>query len=54
MEYTIIVRVTVAVIRQHDQKQPGRKKAYWLYTSTSLFIIEGTQDRNSDRTGIWM
>jgi hypothetical protein len=33
------------------KKQVGEEKVYSAYTSTSLFIIEGSQDRNSHRAG---
>jgi hypothetical protein len=31
----------------------GRKGVYSTYTSASLFILEESQNRNSDREGIW-
>ena len=35
------------MIKHHDQKQLGKERVYLAYTSTSLFIIKGSQDRNS-------
>jgi hypothetical protein len=35
------------------KKQVGEEVVYLAYTSTSLFIIKGSQDRNSNRTGTW-
>jgi hypothetical protein len=35
------------------KKQVGEEKVYLAYTSISLFITEGSQDRNSSRAGIW-
>jgi hypothetical protein len=31
----------------------GKERFYLAYTSTSLFIIEGCQGRNSNRPGTW-
>ena len=35
------------------KKQVGEEKVYLAYTSTLLFITEGSQDRNSNRAGTW-
>ena len=35
------------------KKQVGEEMVYLAYTSTSLFITEGSQDRNSSRAGTW-
>jgi hypothetical protein len=35
------------------KKQVGEKRVYLAYTSTTLFIIEGSHDRNSNRAGSW-
>jgi hypothetical protein len=37
--------------KHHNQKQVGEERVYSAYTSTLLFIIEGSQDRNSSRSG---
>jgi hypothetical protein len=43
----------VAVIKHHDQKQLGEGEIYLAYASTSLFITEGKQNRNTSRAGTW-
>ena len=48
----ILVGVYTASTKQHNQSNLGRK-GLLAYTSTVLFIIEGSQDRNSDRAGSW-
>ena len=35
------------MIQHHDQKQLGEKRVYLAYSSTSLFIIKDSLDRNS-------
>jgi hypothetical protein len=35
------------------KKQVGEERVYSAYTSTLLFIIRGSQDWNSSRTGTW-
>jgi hypothetical protein len=37
------------VIKHHDQKE----WIYLVYTFTSLFIIEGSPNKDSNRTGTW-
>ena len=44
---TRYLRVSVAVIKHHGQKQGGEERVYLTYTSKLLFIIKGSQDRNS-------
>jgi hypothetical protein len=43
---TVLIRVASAMIKHHDQKQLGEERVYLAYTSTALFIMEGSQDRN--------
>ncbi|EDL22577.1 mCG147769 [Mus musculus] len=38
-------------MKHHDPRQVGEEKVYLAYTSTALFIIERSQDRNSNRAG---
>jgi hypothetical protein len=38
-------------MKYHDHKQAGKERVYLSYTSISLFIIEGSQGRNSNRAG---
>lgn len=40
-------------MKHHDHKQPGEEEIYLAYHSISVFIIEGSQDRNSNKTGTW-
>ena len=35
------------------KKQVGEERVYSVYTSTLLFITEGSQDRNLHRAGTW-
>jgi hypothetical protein len=35
------------------KKQVEEERIYLSYTSTSLFIIKGSQDRNSNKAGTW-
>ena len=37
---TILVRITLGVLKHPDQKQLGEEKVYLSYTSTSLFTIK--------------
>jgi hypothetical protein len=37
------------VLKHHDQKQVEEERVYLAYTSTSLSIIKGSQDRNFSR-----
>jgi hypothetical protein len=36
-----------------EQRVEEEKGFYLAYTSTSLFIIKGSQERNSNQTGTW-
>jgi hypothetical protein len=45
----VLVRVTIAVIIHHDHKQVKQERIFLAYASTSLFITEGSQDKNSKR-----
>jgi hypothetical protein len=49
----VVGRVTIAVIQHHNQKQAGEERVCLAFASTSLFITEGSQDRNSGRVGTW-
>jgi hypothetical protein len=35
------------------KKQVGKERVYLAYTSISLFITKGSQNRNSNREGTW-
>ena len=41
------------LLRNTMVKQIGEETVYFSYISRSLFIIEGSQDRNSNRAGTW-
>lgn len=41
---SVLVRISIAVMKYHDQKKLGEKRVY-LYTSISLFVTEGSQGR---------
>lgn len=43
---TVLVRVSVAMVKHQDQKEVGEERTYLAHTSTSLSITEGSQDRN--------
>ena len=49
----VSIRVSVAAIKDHDQKANWEERVYLAYTSTLLFITEESQDRNSNRAGSW-
>lgn len=51
--YTTISRVSIAGIKQHEQKQLGDERVYLAYTFTPQSITEGSQGRNSDWAGTW-
>lgn len=51
--YTVLVRVTIAVMKHHDGEAGQRGKGLVSSTSTSVFITEGKQDRNSSKVGTW-
>jgi hypothetical protein len=40
-------------MKHHDQKQVGEERFYLAWTSTLLSIFVESQDRNSNRAGIW-
>jgi hypothetical protein len=48
-----LVRVTIAEMKHYDQRQVGEENVYLASTSTTLFIIAGSQDRNSNWAGTW-
>jgi hypothetical protein len=48
---TVLVRVTIAVMKHHDQSNLERKGFSLAYDSRKLSITEGSQDRDSSRVG---
>ena len=49
---SVLVRVTITMVNTIT-KAIEEKWIYLAYTSTSLFIIKASQDRNSDRARTW-
>ena len=47
------VRVTITVMKPHDQKQLREERVSSASTSPSLFITEGSQGRNPNTAGTW-
>ena len=47
--FSVLVRVSIAVMKHHSQKQVGKK--VWLTILYPQFITEGSQNRNSSRAG---
>jgi hypothetical protein len=48
-----LVRLTIAMIKLHDQSNLGRKWLIWLTLNPLQSIIEGSQERNPHRPGTW-
>jgi len=48
---TVLVRVTIAAVKRHDQRERGEERVYLAHTSSPLFILEGSQEGISNRTG---
>ena len=49
----VLVLVSIVAKERHDQKARWEERAYPAYTCTALFIVKGSQDRNSNRSGTW-
>ena len=47
----VLVRISIASTKHHDQKTSWVGKGSFTFFSTLLFIIEGSQDRNFNRSG---
>lgn len=45
----ILIRVMVVMIKHHNPKQVWKERVYLTYTSTSFFVIHGSQGRHSNR-----
>lgn len=50
---SVLVRVTTALTKHHDQSNFGRKALVSPYASILWSIIEGSQGRNSNMAAIW-
>jgi hypothetical protein len=48
---SVSVRVSIPAQNIMTKKQVGEERVYSAYTSTLLFIIKGSQDWNSSRSG---
>ena len=46
-----VVRVTIAAIKHHDQKQVGVERVHLAFSSTALYVIKVNQARDSNRVG---
>ena len=44
--YIILVRVSIAVMEHHDQKQLEEERDYFSYISVSQSVIQATQGRD--------
>ena len=47
------LRVSIAVIKHHEREQFGEGEVCLAYASSSLPIIDGSQDQNSSKAGTW-
>jgi hypothetical protein len=43
---SVPVRIIIAIMKQHDQKQAGEERVSLAYTPTVLFILEENEGRN--------
>jgi hypothetical protein len=49
----VLVMISLAEVKHWDQKASWGGRVYLADTSLSSFIIEGSQDRNSNKAGNW-
>lgn len=49
----LLGKVTIAVVKHHDQKKLREETAYLVYSPTSQFITKSREDRDSRRPGTW-
>jgi hypothetical protein len=49
----VLVRVSISAQNIMIKKQVGEERVYSAYTSTSLCITKGSQNRDSHRAGTW-
>jgi len=50
---TVLLKITIAMIKLHNQKQVKEQRLDLAYASTPTSIIEGSQSRNSNRARNW-
>lgn len=43
--------ITVAVMKDHEQKQLGEERFFFNYSSGEQLLIKGNEGRNPDRAG---
>lgn len=48
---SVSVRVSIVVMKHHDERNLGITKKFTQFTLTTQFIITGSQGRNSSRKG---
>jgi hypothetical protein len=48
-----VVRITVAILKHHDQNQLGDERVYFTHRSIEQFIIKISEGRTSNRAGTW-
>jgi hypothetical protein len=53
ISHTVLVGVSIALIKYHAKKQVGKERVYLAYISVSLFVIEGSQDRKLKHGRTW-
>ena len=54
LRHMVYVRVTIAMVKLHDQEQVAEERVYVAYIFTSQSITKGNQDRNSSsREDTW-
>jgi hypothetical protein len=50
--HAVLLRVSIAGLKHHDQKPScGGKGLFGLHFLSTMFIIEGSSDRNSNMAG---
>lgn len=50
---TVMVRVTIAVIKHHDQKELGEERGYITHSSIQHLVSRMTDSRKSSRAAAW-
>lgn len=50
---TVLGRFSTAMMKHHNKKKLGKERVYFPCDSILLFIVEGSQSRNSNRTWTW-
>jgi hypothetical protein len=50
---SVLVRITIAMMKHHGQKQVGEERVSLTHTSISYSISEGHQGKNSSSSKTW-